>query len=42
MKPMMKWQLSKTFDQVLEDFKVYVETGQPSPAKAKELANRAA
>ena len=42
MKPMMKWQLSKSFDQVLEDFKVYVETGKPSAAKAKELAKRAA
>ena len=37
MKPMMKWQLSSTFDQVLEDFKVYVETGKPSAKKAKEL-----
>lgn len=37
MKPMMRWQLSSTFDQVLEDFKVYVETGKPSAKKAKEL-----
>ena len=41
MKPMMKWQLGGTFDQVLKDFKVYVETGKPSAKKAKELANRA-
>lgn len=41
MKPMMKWQLSKSFDQVLADFKVYVETGRPSPKKARELAKRA-
>ena len=41
MKPMMKWQLGGTFDQVLKDFKVYVETGKPSAKKAKELAKRA-
>ena len=40
MKPIMNWQLSKSFDQVLEDFKVYVETGKPSATKAKELAKR--
>ncbi|WP_020566789.1 SRPBCC family protein [Neolewinella persica] len=40
MKPMMKWQLGSTFDQVLEDFKVYVETGKPSAKKVKELKKK--
>lgn len=40
MAPMMKWQLGKTFDRVLGDFKYYVEHGKPSPAKEKENAKR--
>ena len=31
--PMVKMQLSKTLDQVLDDLKYYVENGKPSPAK---------
>ncbi len=38
MNPMMKMQMNKLIGFVLEDFKHYVETGQPSPRKAKELA----
>ena len=33
MSPMIKMQLSKTLDQVLDDLKYYVENGKPSPAK---------
>ncbi|CAH0999176.1 hypothetical protein LEM8419_00473 [Neolewinella maritima] len=40
MRPMMGWQLGRVFDQALADFKIYVETGKPSSAKAKELAGR--
>lgn len=42
MGPMMKLQLGRVFDAVLDDFKVYVETGQPSLRKAKENQKRAA
>jgi len=42
MQPMMKMQMNKLIGFVLEDFKHYVETGQPSPRKAKELAKKLA
>lgn len=42
MKPMMKMQMNKLIGFVLEDFKHFVETGQPSPRKAKELAKKPA
>lgn len=38
MKPMIKMQMNKLIGYVLEDFKHFVETGKPSPRKAKELA----
>ncbi len=38
MGPMMKIQLNKTVSGVIEDLKIYVETGNPSPSKQKELA----
>ena len=40
MKPMMKMKLGGALKQAGQDFKHYVETGQPSPAKAKELAKQ--
>ncbi|MEM6395147.1 MAG: SRPBCC family protein [Bacteroidota bacterium] len=42
MKPIMRMQLGKVFDQAVNDLKVFVETGKPSQAKSKELAKRAA
>ena len=42
MRPMMGWQMGRTFDQVLGDFKYYVENGRPSPNKLKEINKRAA
>ncbi|MBV6644060.1 MAG: SRPBCC family protein [Cyclobacteriaceae bacterium] len=38
MGPMMKMNLSKTVAGVLSDLKTYVETGEPSEQKAKEIA----
>ena len=38
MGPMMGMQLKKVVNNVLEDFKHFVETGSPSPSKAKEMA----
>jgi len=38
MGPMMKMQLNKTVAGVIEDLKVFVETGNPSDYKQKELA----
>lgn len=38
MKGMMKGKMNKTLDTVLEDAKVYAETGQISPVKAKRLS----
>ena len=38
MGPVMGMQLKKVVSTVLEDFKHYVETGNPSPSKAKEMA----
>lgn len=37
MSPMMKMQMTKLTAGILEDFKHYVETGKPSPSKAKEM-----
>jgi len=42
MSPMMKIQMNKLIGFVLEDFKHYVETGRPSPRKAKEIAKNPA
>lgn len=42
MRPMMKMQMNKLIGYVLEDFKHFVETGKPSPRKAKELAKKTA
>lgn len=42
MKPMMKMQMNKLLGFVLEDFKYFVENGQPSPRKMKELSKSAA
>jgi len=33
MSPMIKWQLGKAVDQILDDLKYYAENGKPSPAK---------
>ena len=41
MNPMMKMQMNKIIENVLNDFKHYVETGTPSPSKAKENAKMA-
>lgn len=41
MSPMMKIQMNKITAGVLDDLKHYVETGNPSPTKAKELAKLA-
>lgn len=41
MRPMMKMQMNKLTSGVLGDFKHYVETGKPSPEKAKELQKAA-
>ncbi|WP_435577875.1 SRPBCC family protein [Gilvibacter sp.] len=38
MGPMMKMQLNKTVSGVLEDLKIFVETGSPSDYKQKEVA----
>jgi hypothetical protein len=38
MQPMMKMQMGNTLKNILGDFKHYVETGEPSPNKAKEMA----
>lgn len=38
MSPMMKMQMGKVIDPVPNDLKHFVETGTPSPNKAKELA----
>ncbi len=38
MQPMMKLQMNSITRNILDDLKHYVETGQPSPRKAKELA----
>lgn len=38
MGPMMKMQLNKTVEGVLQDFKIFVETGKVSEQKEKELA----
>ena len=36
MSPMMRMQMNKLFDEVVEDFKYYVEhDGQPHPRKVK-------
>lgn len=40
MNPMLKMQMNKLIGFALEDFKHYVETGQPSPRKVKELAKK--
>ncbi|MEL6191922.1 MAG: SRPBCC family protein [Bacteroidota bacterium] len=40
MGPMMGMQLKKVVSTVLEDFKHFVETGSPSPSKAKEMAKQ--
>ncbi|TAI46862.1 SRPBCC family protein [Flagellimonas allohymeniacidonis] len=37
MKPMMKMQMTRIIENVLKDFKYYVETGIPSPEKEKEM-----
>ncbi|MEO0338732.1 MAG: SRPBCC family protein [Bacteroidota bacterium] len=42
MGPMMKMQMGKIVNNVLQDFKHYLETGKPSPLKAKEMAKRVA
>lgn len=41
MSPMMKMQINKLADNVINDLKHYTETGKPSPMKAKELKNLA-
>ena len=41
MSPMMKMQMNKIIATVLDDLKHYVETGEPSPSKARELARYA-
>lgn len=38
MAPMMKMQMNNTLNQVIKDFKHYLETGQPSAYKSKEMA----
>jgi hypothetical protein len=40
MGPMMKLQMNKIVESVLDDLKQYIETGQPSARKAKEMAKR--
>ena len=42
MRPMMRMQLNKVADQVVEGFKHYAETGRPSAAKLKEAKKRRA
>ena len=42
MAPMMKLQMNGVLNKVGQDFKHYVETGNPSPEKAKEMTKRAA
>lgn len=42
MGPVMKRQMSQIADDVVDDLKQYVETGQPSARKAKELAKQLA
>lgn len=42
MGPMMKMQMNKIVSVVLKDLKHYLETGQPSDSKAKEMAKYAA
>lgn len=42
MRPIMKGQLQKTVAPILNDLKVYVETGQPSAHKQQELQRQAA
>lgn len=42
MSPMMKLQMGSITSNVIDDFKHYVETGEPSPRKAKEIAKQAA
>lgn len=41
MSPMMKLQMNKITTNALEDLKYYVEHGDPSPRKMKELARQA-
>ena len=41
MSPMMRLQMGGILTNAIEDFKHYVETGQPSPRKAKEIAKEA-
>ena len=38
MTPMMKLQMNGVLKNVMDDFKYFVEKGQPSPRKAKEIA----
>ncbi len=38
MSPMLKWQMNKVLDNVLSDFKYYIEVGNPSPRKLAEMA----
>lgn len=40
MGPMMKLQMNKVVANILDDFKQYVETGQPSTRKQKELQKK--
>ena len=40
MNPMMKMQMNKIIEGVLEDFKHYTEKGIPSPGKERELAKQ--
>ena len=41
MSPMMRLQMGGVLTNAIEDFKHYVETGRPSPRKAKEIAKEA-
>ena len=41
MSPVMRGQMGKAADQIVVDFKTYVETGQASPHKQRELVKQA-
>lgn len=42
MSPLMKRRFTRVVRSIAADFKTYVETGRPSPSKARELAHTAA